>query len=136
VIYLFIAGSFLCLLIWVGRRPAGRFDRYRLARGLLAAVAAVAAVVAGLRGAWIASAGLIALSAVVGGSVRSRREPPGETSSMSAAQARSILGVGPTADRAEIQQAYRRLMRRVHPDAGGATGLAAQLNAARDLLLK
>ena len=136
MIYLFIAASFLCLLIWVGRRPASRFDRYRLARGLGAALAAVAAIVAGLRGAWIASAGLIVLSAVVGGSVRWRREPPGKTSPMSAAQARSILGVGPTADRAEIQQAYRRLMRRVHPDAGGAAGLAALLNAARDLLLK
>jgi len=29
-----------------------------------------------------------------------------------------------------------RLMRRVHPDAGGAEGLAVQLNAARERLLR
>ena len=36
----------------------------------------------------------------------------------------------------EIQAAYMRLMRSVHPDKGGTSGLAAQLNAARDRLLK
>jgi DnaJ-class molecular chaperone len=40
-------------------------------------------------------------------------------------------GAGPD----EIQAAYVRLMRAVHPDAGGTSGLAAQLNAARDRLL-
>jgi curved DNA-binding protein CbpA len=44
--------------------------------------------------------------------------------------------VGETADRAEIHAAYRRLMQRAHPDRGGSAGLAAQLNAARDRLLK
>ena len=126
----------MCLLIWVGRRPALRSDRYRLTRGLVAALAAVAAVVAGLRGAWIASAALIVVSAFIGGSVRAKGGPRSDSASMSAAQARSILGVGPTASRAEIELAYRRLIRRVHPDVGGAAGLAAHLNAARDLLLK
>jgi curved DNA-binding protein CbpA len=51
------------------------------------------------------------------------------------AEARSILGVGPQASRAEIQAAHARLIRLAHPDKGGTTGLAAQLNAARDRLL-
>jgi len=51
-------------------------------------------------------------------------------------EARSILGVGPEASSAEIQAAYARLMRLAHPDKGGTDGLAAQLNAARDRLLK
>ena len=51
-------------------------------------------------------------------------------------QARSILGVEESASRAEIQAAYTRLMKRAHPDKGGSEGLAAQLNAARDRLLK
>ena len=136
MIFLIVAGCILGLLIWIGRRPASRSDRYRLARVLLAALAAVAAVAAGLRGAWIASAALIMVSAFVGGSARTRPSQSIDYGAMNTAQARSMLGVGPTADRAEIEQAYRRLMRRVHPDVGGAPGLAAQLNAARDLLLK
>ncbi len=54
---------------------------------------------------------------------------------MSEAEARSLLGVGPQADRAEIQAAYLRLMQRAHPDRGGTSGLASQLNAARERLL-
>ncbi len=54
---------------------------------------------------------------------------------MSLAQARSILGVGPAATAADIRAAYKRLMRRAHPDLGGTSGLAAQLNAARDRLI-
>jgi DnaJ-class molecular chaperone len=46
-----------------------------------------------------------------------------------------MLGVDTSASEAEIQAAYLRLMRRVHPDHGGASGLAAQLNLARDRLL-
>lgn len=136
MIYLLVAGCILCLLVWVGRRPALRSDRHRVARGLIAALAAVAAVVAGLRGAWIASAALIMVSTYLGASVRAKRGSPVGTAVMSAAEARSILGVGSTASREDIELAYRRLIRRVHPDVGGAAGLAAHLNAARDLLLK
>ena len=48
----------------------------------------------------------------------------------------AMLGVAESADAAAIEAAYRRLMLRVHPDHGGAAGLAAQLNAARDAMLK
>lgn len=51
-------------------------------------------------------------------------------------QARSLLGVGPDATAAEVNAAWRRLMTRAHPDQGGTEGLAAQLNAARETLLK
>jgi len=54
---------------------------------------------------------------------------------MSLTEARSILGVDAEATREEIQTAYTRLMRMAHPDKGGTSGLAAQLNAARDRLL-
>jgi hypothetical protein len=53
---------------------------------------------------------------------------------MSLEEARSILGVGPQASAAEVRKAYTRLMRRAHPDQGGTSGLAAQVNAARDRL--
>ena len=55
---------------------------------------------------------------------------------MARADAASMLGVPETARREEVEAAYRRLMLRVHPDTGGAAGLAAQLNAAREVLLR
>lgn len=55
---------------------------------------------------------------------------------LSFAEAAALLGVSPDASRDDIRAAHRRLIAAAHPDAGGATQRAAQLNAARDLLLK
>lgn len=56
--------------------------------------------------------------------------------SLARAEACDLLGVPANADRATIIAAHRRLIARNHPDSGGSAGLAARLNAARDLLLK
>lgn len=53
---------------------------------------------------------------------------------MDRAEAASILGVSETASAAEVQAAYLRLMRLAHPDTGGSTGLASQLNRARAVM--
>jgi hypothetical protein len=125
---------------WLGRAPGRAASRLRLARGLLSALAAVAAVVVGLRGIWYGSLLLVGLSAWLGASARplgpQRSAPPPrrEHIGMSMAEARSMLGVDAASGEAEIEAAYRRLMQRAHPDHGGSTGLAAQLNAARDRL--
>ena len=50
-------------------------------------------------------------------------------------EARRLLDLPPGADRAAIQAAHRRLIARVHPDAGGSTELTRRVNAARDTLL-
>lgn len=50
--------------------------------------------------------------------------------------ARKLLGLGPDADARAIRAAHRRLIASVHPDKGGTEALAAQINAARDLLIK
>jgi DnaJ domain len=55
---------------------------------------------------------------------------------MDEVEARSILGVGPSADAEEIRAAHRRIIAQVHPDKGGSGELARRVNAARDRLLK
>jgi hypothetical protein len=59
--------------------------------------------------------------------------PPG--GAMSRAEAYRVLGLQEGADEAEIREAYHRLISGVHPDKGGSSFLAAQVNRARDVLL-
>lgn len=62
-------------------------------------------------------------------------QPPTPAPSMTAAEARKILGLpdSPSAD--AVIAAHRRLIQQVHPDQGGSDYLAAQINRARDVLL-
>ncbi len=55
---------------------------------------------------------------------------------MSRDQAREVLGLGTHPTRDEVIAAHRRLMQKVHPDRGGSTFLAQQLNEAKRVLLK
>lgn len=57
------------------------------------------------------------------------------SSEMSEAEAWLLLGLEPGASQEAIRSAHRTLMKRVHPDAGGDSALAARLNEAKDLLL-
>jgi len=61
--------------------------------------------------------------------------PRPRSASMSRAEAFEVLGLPRGASEAEIREAYRRLMRGAHPDAGGSDWLAARINQARDILL-
>jgi len=127
------------LLVWAGRRRTPLRQHLRLASALLAAVAAVGAVVSGLRGSWPGALILIGLAAYLGQAARGYGRPTriaADEIRMTPRQARSILGVEEGVSRAAIEEAYRRLIRRAHPDLGGSSGLAAQINAARDCLLR
>ncbi len=54
---------------------------------------------------------------------------------MSRPDALRVLGLDEGADASAVRAAYRRLMKKVHPDQGGSAELAARVREARDVLL-
>jgi len=63
-----------------------------------------------------------------------QRVAPG-SSAMSKEEAYKVLGLESGATAADVRQAHRRLMQRLHPDLGGSSFLAARINEAKDVLL-
>jgi DnaJ-domain-containing protein 1 len=122
MLYLAIGCAALAMFVWLGRgKPILKRREWRFLAGAFAIACFAAAAYVGL---WL----LMSTRRTV--LAPPPRERMGET------EARSILGVPADASQDEIKEAYARLMRMAHPDKGGTSGLAAQLNAARDRLLK
>lgn len=67
-----------------------------------------------------------------GGGTRTRAR----NAAMSEDEAYEVLGLRKGASREDISRAHRTLMKKLHPDQGGSTNLAARVNEAKDVLMR
>lgn len=140
MLYLALGAAALAFFVWIGRgKPIFQRREWRIMSGVGSITAFAAGAFLAARGGWAFAPVFIILGLWLAMSARSNGnagQPPQGRRDMSLADARAILGVEEGASAEEIREAYSRLIRRAHPDAGGSAGLAAQLNTARDRLLK
>ena len=141
MLYLLLGAAILVFLLWPKGRRFLNGDGWRVGAGAASIAAFAGAAYATIRGSWGTGIvlGVIGLWSVTEARRRPviRREmvqPP--KAELSLTEARAILGVSAEASLAEVKAAYTRLIQMAHPDKGGTEGLAAQLNAARDRLIK
>lgn len=139
-----VALAMAAILVLWALRQAGRMtpqQSRRFARQIGGYLLCGVAVLMGLRGnfmvavpAFTIGAGLLGFNSLLGQATTNSAAAP--TVQLDKQQAYNVLGLNSGASADEIRAAHKRLQRATHPDAGGSTYLAAQINAARDLLLK
>lgn len=142
MIYLLIGAGVLALLVWAGwGKPVLTRGEWRVGTGLLGIGAMMGGALVAARGGYEKGLVIMAVGGVLAAASRTRRGPKplprtNAPAGLSDADARALLGVDEGASAQDVQSAHARLMKVAHPDRGGTSGLAAQLNAARDRLIR
>lgn len=141
-----IAVFILLLLLaqgFVASDPKSLAKGLRIACGICVALLAACLALTG-RIFFALMAASVAAAIFAGGPMRwSRMGWPGtgtapgrpRGSAMPREEALKILGLEAGASADEIRAAHRRLIMQIHPDKGGSSYLAAQINQAKDVLL-
>jgi DnaJ-domain-containing protein 1 len=146
IFYYLLLGVILALVAhlafgWMEKQSEEDRQRYKAwaARGSIAGILMMLLRVRLLRaGTWMGLLTLL-LPFLLGKETQnpsSASPPPSSSSGMTREEAAKILGVRTDAAPEEIEKAWRRLMQRAHPDAGGSDYLATQINRAREILVK
>lgn len=144
--FLFLGFALLIILV-VAARAFARMktaEAARWSRILLGLAAAIFGGLLTLRGLAVLGAPLATFGIgmmAYGAGFRPRpgsrgSNPPPSNPGMSRQEALELLGLQGDPSEEEINQAYRALMKKVHPDSGGTSGLSRRLTEARDLLLR
>ncbi|MGN6749023.1 MAG: DnaJ domain-containing protein [Xanthobacteraceae bacterium] len=154
----------LLVLLWAAKRSRARGILNVAQQRLSGGVAILVATLLLVRGDWGLGLGLglfgtyllgqalpWPLSSLAGyfdGAGTSRREHmqadpdaglgarPAAGGKMTEQEAYQVLGIARGASVTEIGRAHRSLMKKLHPDQGGTTYLAARVNEAKDVLLR
>jgi hypothetical protein len=154
----------LLVLLWAAKRSRAHAILNTTQQRLSGALALLIAALLEVRGDWGLGLGLglfglyllgqafpwplSSLAAYLDGGKAGRREHPQADAysrfgpqpprggKMTEQEAYQVLGIEPGASVTEITRAHRSLMKKLHPDQGGTTYLAARVNEAKDVLVR
>lgn len=130
----FLALVLIAVAVWL--MVTGRLQRMTGRDGMMLGLAIVGAIMAARGRVWLGGIplGVAALYALRRWSSGTRRASIPETDAVR--EARALLGVSASASADDIRAAHRRLIAKIHPDAGGTQALAEKINEARSILLQ